>query len=280
MPVPPKAHTPRSKSRGSGSGNQGSEDSSGSRRAPYCSQECLLGLSDSGPLDPHCPNFAAHLDYSMSSNGNGDCDDTNSLVIRHDLSVTQLCDVLREQLAEGLDHDCEALDKFGKFGAIGILSGLTLRGYGYCFVAKGVQRWHVSRLEHELGVYEHVRAQQGVLVPACLGMMELVHEYWSSTGTRISHMLLLSFCGEPAFHPRTRVSADVEIQVRNVWSQLEQLGINHGDERESNAVWKAELGRVMCIDFDWARVDQKHEMESGGSADLKSPKRQRILESH
>ncbi|CAK7231786.1 hypothetical protein SCUCBS95973_008038 [Sporothrix curviconia] len=108
------------------------------------SQACILGLRNGGSLDRDCPNVQLH---PSSEDG---C---------HKLTAVQFCNQLREQLACDLDENCDALDKFGKFGAIGMLFRLTLKGCGYCVTAKGVQRVHASRLEQETMVYNHLQDQ-------------------------------------------------------------------------------------------------------------------------
>ncbi|KMU77536.1 hypothetical protein CISG_01294 [Coccidioides immitis RMSCC 3703] len=58
-----QARGQRVKSQGQGrSGGQGKKTSMTMqiKDRPYCSQECLLGLRDGGPLDPSCPNFQDH----------------------------------------------------------------------------------------------------------------------------------------------------------------------------------------------------------------------------
>jgi hypothetical protein len=162
--------------------------------------------------------------------------------------------LMREQLAEDLDEDCQALDKYGKFGAIGVLFRLTLRGYGYCVVAKGVQKPHLPRLLGEEQVYQHLRDLQGQLVPVCLGIIQLEREYWTTSGAHISHMMVLSYCGEPMWKTVTGMPSDVGERAKLLWAELEERGVEHGDERRSNIVWNSSLQRPMCIDFDWAQI--------------------------
>lgn len=207
---------------------------------PYCSQACILGLRNGGPLDSDCPNMRLH-----PSTADG-C---------HRLTVAQFCKQLREQLACDLDENCDALDQFNKFGATGMLFRLTLQGYGYCVVAKGVQRVHGSLLEHETAVYGHLYEQQGTLVPVCLGMIDLVDVYRTSFGAHISHMMVMSYAGErvgaKAAGP---MPANIGSLENDVWDRLLQLGVKHGDEREPNLLWDAAQQRLMCIDFELSRI--------------------------
>ncbi|KAI5309129.1 hypothetical protein KEM55_003985, partial [Ascosphaera atra] len=57
-----------------------------------------------------------------------------------------------------MDHDCQCLELYGMFGATGALFKIALTGYGYCFVAKGVQRAHRKRLETETVAYSFLEA--------------------------------------------------------------------------------------------------------------------------
>ena len=52
-----------------------------------------------------------------------------------------------------MDKDCECLDKAGCIGRYGVLFKLTLVGYDYTFVFKGVQAPHRYILEREAAVY-------------------------------------------------------------------------------------------------------------------------------
>ncbi|EPE02629.1 phosphotransferase-like protein [Ophiostoma piceae UAMH 11346] len=172
------------------------------------------------------------------------------------LRLVQLIKCVRAQLATDLDNDYEGLDKYGKYGATSMLFRIVLRPYGYSLVAKGVQRLHAWLLEHERDVYEdrHVAAQQGQLVPVCLGLLELVCEYISYTGAHVSHMLLLSYGGEPMWKLQgsSLAGADeahVNELIYQAWHKLSALGVEHGDERAANLVWNEERQAVMCIDF-------------------------------
>ncbi|CAK7236182.1 hypothetical protein SBRCBS47491_009549 [Sporothrix bragantina] len=258
----------RSKGTSSGTAGGGTTTSTATRKhspLPYCSQACLLGLLDGGPLDYGCPNVRLHRPNLASSLSTSLCGDVED---RHTLTAADFKHRMRLQLADDLDEDCDALDKFGKFGAIGMLFRLTLRGYGYCVVAKGVQRVHAPRLEREEAIYRHLHAQQGALVPVCLGTIELVDVYRTSVGAHISHMMLMSYAGEPMFSKAAGPMPDnIGSLEYDVWATLRQLGVQHGDEHEPNLLWNAAQRRLMCIDFEWAKLVQwkrKHERTEKG----------------
>ncbi|KIH89842.1 hypothetical protein SPBR_00240 [Sporothrix brasiliensis 5110] len=215
---------------------------------PHCNQGCMLGLRNGGALDRACPNVQLH---PSTEDGH------------HTLTPVQLCNRLREQLAHDMDEDCEALDKFGKFGAIGMLFRLTLRSHGYCVAAKGVQRVHAQRLQQEKAIYDHLQEQQGTLVPVCLGIIDLVDVYRTSYGAHVSHMLVMSYAGERLFSKAAGPMPDnINSLVYNVWFRLRQLGVDHGDEHEPNLLWNAQEQQLVCIDFEWAKiVDWEQEKE-------------------
>ncbi|KAK2750064.1 hypothetical protein FQN57_004556 [Myotisia sp. PD_48] len=75
---------------------------------PYCTQSCLLHLIGGGPFDENCPNVSLHRNNLLGP-----------------ISRDRLQEIFREQLGKTRDHDCEALDRFGKFGATGALFKLT-----------------------------------------------------------------------------------------------------------------------------------------------------------
>ncbi|CAK7222056.1 hypothetical protein SCUCBS95973_004711 [Sporothrix curviconia] len=175
----------------------------------------------------------------------------------HRLTPMQFCNKLREQLADDLDENCDALDKFGKFGAIGMLFRLTLRSHGYCVVAKGVQRVHAPLLEQEVAIYGHLREQQGTLVPVCLGVIDLVDVYRTSFGAHVSHMMVMSYAGEPIHSTAGPLPDNISSLVYNAWIQLRQLGVDHGDERHPNILWNAPLQRLMYIDFERATITSR-----------------------
>ncbi|CAK7223812.1 hypothetical protein SEUCBS140593_005357 [Sporothrix eucalyptigena] len=157
----------------------------------------------------------------------------------HRLTAVQFCDQLREQLACDLDENCDTLDKFGKFGAIGMLFRLKLPGHGYCVAAKGVQPAHASLLEQETAVYGHLHEQQGTLVPVCLDMIELMNVYRTSFGAHISHMMVMSYAGEPIVSKAVApMPENIGSLGNNAWVWLRQLGVEHRDEHGPN-LWNA-----------------------------------------
>lgn len=202
----------------------------------YCTQKCLLGLMQGSRLDFDCPNVLAH-------NGNG----SNHLV-----SATEFPELLRNQLAEDLDHYCEPL---WVSGARGYLFRVTLACHGYVFVAKGTTRGLISHLRHEGNIYEHLKSLQGTAIPVHLGNINLVHRYFLDW-IPIKHFLLLSWGGDNAgYNERMMTQADprIELEVRRTWREVWNANVGQGDYRGPNFLWNAEANRVMLIDFERAR---------------------------
>ncbi|CAK7222444.1 hypothetical protein SCUCBS95973_004843 [Sporothrix curviconia] len=210
----------------------------------YCTQACLLGLKSKGALDANCPNFAQHMRFAVSDEGmdekrnhgesgtrhdenkennTGSQDVRRGTTWRHGLTTAQLLQHTQAQLAQDLDDDCEALDKYGKFGAISMLFRI-----GCAATATA--------------------SQQGRLVPVCLGPIALVDDYIAYTCARVNFMLLLSYAGESlaTFLATSSVSLrgprgaapppvgpppgfDVEVEAHRLWHELHMLGV---DDRE------------------------------------------------
>ncbi|EFX01076.1 phosphotransferase-like protein [Grosmannia clavigera kw1407] len=209
----------------------------------FCTQACLLGLKTGGKKDPRCPNVHLHR--------RSDAEDE-----QHPITADELRTKLTQQLADDMDHDCQNLERYGMYGAIGALFKLALSEYGYCFVGKGVQRVHCKQLEQEALAYSFLEACQGQLVPVVFGVIELEDEYWTQCGAHISHMMLMSFAGESLWHHgrKTHNPSLYHEEMMRTLEELEPYGVVHGDENNNNMVWNEELQRVMAIDFDRAVV--------------------------
>ncbi len=251
---------------------------------PYCTQECLLSLKRGAPLDPCCPNVRLHLKGKAA--GPAAATKLQQCQQRqHPISAAEFCSQLVAQFSRNMDDDCQNLERFGKFGATGALFKVALSAYGYCLVAKAVQRQHLGRLRLETMAYERLEACQGTLVPVCLGIIHLEEAYRNMFGAHFTHMLLLSYCGEPLYRvygdlQRRLEAADAEAKAdvdadgkdaasakkegaeaeaqllareqRRAEAELASIGVVHSDINSSNLVWNEPSSRVMVIDFDRA----------------------------
>ncbi|OAA63384.1 metalloprotease m41 [Niveomyces insectorum RCEF 264] len=238
---------------------------------PYCTQGCLLGLHRGLPLDEKCPNVQLHREAAaIATAATAPSGREQEQQVYHTLTVDELRSRLVRQLDDHLEVDCECLDKRGLFGLCGVLFKITLTGYGYTFVAKGVQAAHRQALEQEVAVYEGLAAFQGRLVPVCMGMIDLVYPFPLQSLAKVSHMLLLSWAGPDLICLRPRPpGVDLEEEVWKTNAELEGAGLDNDDVRHDNLTWNAEARRVMQIDFDQARIrwplkGQKEKQEEPG----------------
>lgn len=202
---------------------------------PYCTQACLRRLSPDYPLDERCPNFSLHQKWSKNA-----C---------HPISKKRLCELVKDQLGHDLDKDCECFDRKGIIGAIGALFKITLTGYGYTSVAKGVQADNEDKLDGEARVYSVLSKLQGVTVPVHLGNIKLTHPYHLITCVRVTSMMLMSWAGTRIFEDMLD-QKEIRTKANHSVNQLKSAGVVHDDVRAENLVWNEENNCVMVIDFD------------------------------
>ncbi|KAL2890659.1 hypothetical protein HOO65_010017 [Ceratocystis lukuohia] len=218
-----------------------SYDNSSTCRLPrpeYCSQRCLLGLANGGYLDQSCPNVNLHCKEPSFESSSA------SVHKKHQISLSQLVDIVKAQLDTNLDSDCEVQPN--KSGLLGILVKLTAHPYGYTFVGKGMLNLALPFIRHELKVYDQLRPVQGEVVPVCLGHVSM-QQTLNYGFQPIRQMLLLSYAGEPVMEMDYGV-------VNNLESRLLALGVVHGDVREANVTHDAQSGRTMLIDFHRSQI--------------------------
>ncbi|KAI9738100.1 MAG: hypothetical protein M1818_005528 [Claussenomyces sp. TS43310] len=201
------------------------------RKREYCTQACLLGLVRGWPLDGGCPNATAHR---RMASGN-----------MHGLTQKMLTDLMYDQLRRDLDHRCEPL---GKQGARGALFRLSLRSYGYTFVAKGTVLAFERELWHEGTVYRQLDKLQGGVIPVYLGQIRLADCYFLAPGVRIIRMLLMSWGGEEAH--RSSFDRILDADTSSAVERLREHGVEHNDVRPPNVLWNPELQSVMLVDFE------------------------------
>ena len=223
----------------------GQASSQEQQKRSYCTQACMLGLVQQGPIDDTCPNARLHPRVE-----GGDL---------HALTNNKLCELIRQQLAHTMNYDIEDL---GLQGARGMVFKLFLVTHGYTFIGKATTSFYVPELIHEERVYQRLGALQGSLVPVCLGSIELVHP-WYCPGTQLVHMLLLSYGGEPIWE----IPAGDEPRVGQFVTALRARGVRHGDTRPENMLWNRELGQLMFVDFERSSIT------SEDSSDVSIPTR-------
>ena len=205
---------------------------------PYCTQKCLLGICHKLPLDKSCPNHAQH-----PRQGN-----------RHTVDLPQFTELVKVQLYEELDMDCEPL---GIQGARGALFKISLASHGYVFVAKGTVEAFLPDLRHEGKVYQHLDQLQGKFVPVYLGNIDMARCYYLTIGVRIIHMLLMSWAGECMEGDDYEWGAgNFSSEVKRTVTRVERAGVSQRDVRPPNMLWNEENNRPMLIDFERSVIHQ------------------------
>ena len=202
---------------------------------PFCSHQCLLGLVCGSLMDSQCPNYDIHPKVSCGSSAE-----------MHSIDLSSLQALLRDQLAETMDSNCEPMRKQGARGA---MFKLTLASHGYTLVGKGTVKAFVPDLRLENQFYDHLRSVQGSIIPVCIGNFDCVYPYYYHFATEIVHFLLLSWAGESL----NSISACWDThadQIVRMNDQLWSLGVAHGDIRPENVLWNESLGQLMLIDFE------------------------------
>ncbi|KKZ66527.1 hypothetical protein EMCG_01121 [[Emmonsia] crescens] len=222
----------------------------------YCTQACLIGLSKGGSLDHRCPNVTFHQQGKTCS--------------YHLFSKEKLCALVKDQLAHNLDENCECLDKKGMYGAVGVLFKISLTGYGYTFVAKGVQLLDEECLSNEASVYAHLSHLQGVAIPVYLGTIQLVRSYNLVSCAVVTSMMLMSWGGNSLHSAVHDQGVNIAAETKRSIREVETAGVFSLDVREANLLWNEEQQRVMMIDFDQVIIrtplpQQKRAYDEAGS---------------
>ncbi|KAL8661193.1 MAG: hypothetical protein Q9202_005795 [Teloschistes flavicans] len=219
------------------------------QQRPYCTQTCLLSLVKRRPIDQACPNAQLHPRRRQSN--------------LHSLTREELCNLLREQLRQSRDENC---DDLWIQGSRGMLFKLSLASHGYSFVGKATIKHWIPEFLHEAETYEHLQDLQGDLIPVYLGSIDLVKPYYAFC-TVLVHILLLSYGGE-------RLKGDnaldgLENQLRHFEDTITARGVRHLDLEPRNMLWNEELGRLMFIDFERSIIDTDAVSNPPGSPQAK-----------
>ncbi|KAG6139348.1 hypothetical protein E4U12_007452 [Claviceps purpurea] len=218
----------------------------------YCSQKCLLGLVQGGPLDLECPNVGHHCRSDASEAGAG-------LPKRHPVDHTEWLRLLQDQFKQSLD---EGITYQSIVGARGALFKVTLLAYGYTFVSKGTVAGHIKHLEHEMRVYERLKPIQGRYVPVFLGTMDLRtvdKDYWIYFETYVVHMMFMSWGGFLLDEDKMD-GLDVLDDVAWIDEGIEaidavhEVGVLHRDVRWANILYNPHTNGIMLIDFERAEL--------------------------
>ena len=221
--------------------NGAAPSSRGGQRRAFCTQLCLQGLAQGGPLDRQCPNVLDHYEEGYTGN-------------LHQLSGEEFRMLLGEQLRRGRGDACQPL---WMQGARGALFRVILTSHGYTVVGKGTVTAYIKDLRHEAEVYRRLVALQAIHIPICLGSIDLDSPFYYDTGVRIMHFLLLSWAGKCLDESKTAPSTDRQTWTSDLVRAVNAIhgaGVLHQDIRMPNLLWNEETKRVMVIDFEGAEI--------------------------
>ncbi|EZF70288.1 hypothetical protein H105_07348 [Trichophyton soudanense CBS 452.61] len=202
----------------------------------FCTQKCLLGLFNRGPLDQNCPHVASHG------------------VERHAIDDREFRRLVRAQiLADSGPSGCESMHLHGTSGA---LFWLTLFPYGYTLVAKAMPVETVKCALYEERIYQHLRPIQGIYIPVCLGSVDISSRpLWYDGIFEVVHLLLLGHAGRLVkFHAGANNLRDFAPSACESLRAIHKQHALHRDAHSGNMFWNAENKQVMFVDFERARV--------------------------
>ena len=211
------------------------------QKRAFCTQLCLQGLAQGGPLDRQCPNVSNH--YKEGHQGD-----------RHQLNGEEFRVLLGEQLRQGRG---DAVQPLGMQGARGALFKVTLTSHGYTVAGKGTVRAFIKKLRHEAEIYRRLVTLQAIHIPIYLGSIDLDKPIYYDTGVRIMHLMLLSWAGKCLEDGKTAPGIDRQTWTSDLVSAINAVhaaGVLHGDIRMPNVLWNEETKRVMVIDFEEAEI--------------------------
>lgn len=217
--------------RGKQSNWQKSDNDDHHNRA-YCTQQCLLGLTQGSALDAACPHYESHRKNGRT---------------HHPISVEQLCVSLQQQLGRRLAYNCTDLQTYGSRC---MLFKVSTAAYGYTFIAKGTIGGFIVHLQHEARVYNRLRKLQGHDIPVYLGNIDLAKPILDFGGVEIIHMLLVAYGGKRVDDVEVEKPSDLRLQVKSFKKKLERFELEHGDLETRNILWNPEMKCIMFIDFE------------------------------
>jgi hypothetical protein len=208
--------------------------------SPFCTQKCLLGLAHGATMDEKCPNFSDHG--------------------REHIGVARFLELIRAQLASniGVDAGCQPLYLSGSRGS---LFKIRLPSHGYTLVAKGVERIDHSLLQHEQQVYHRLSTIQGVHVPVCLGIVDLLRPYYYDCGVYTS-LLFLGWAGKPLSGYINKSSQQhLQDKAMTAFRALHELHVLHRDAAIRNIVYDKPNDNLMIVDFERAKIQHRQPLQ-------------------
>ncbi|KAL7790789.1 hypothetical protein V8C37DRAFT_175726 [Trichoderma ceciliae] len=207
------------------------------RKRIYCTQECLMGLTNGWPLDMACPNVHLHGDEHIDN--------------------IKFLKLVQDQLAEarGPSVGCVPLHLSG---SIGVLFKVTLSSHGYTFVAKGVAESNAPRLCREGQMYSQLKEIQGGCIPVYLGIAQLNLPYLYKGGV-FTHFMFLSWAGRPVREFCCWSGRDTFLRsAHRAYTELHNAGLLHRDPELRNMLYNPQQDRIMIVDFERSHFHRCH----------------------
>ncbi|PWY77073.1 hypothetical protein BO70DRAFT_295025 [Aspergillus heteromorphus CBS 117.55] len=206
--------------------------------AQFCTQRCLLGVQNAGELDYLCPNVKLH---QLGGNGR-----------QHPVNADSLVQQLKQQLDDDLDYNCTPFDICGSYGAPFKITSTT---HGYTMVGKGTTSRLWPEVSREAQIYQVLKKAQCSAISVFLGAIDLDKTYFLHGAGEIRHMLLMAWAGQSICE--TQIDEKLEREISKSCAEIRSLGVTHGDLREENILWNAELQRALIIDFHRCHLDHR-----------------------
>ncbi|TFB03756.1 hypothetical protein CCMA1212_004823 [Trichoderma ghanense] len=227
------------------------------RRREYCTQECLLGLTNGAPLDTGCPNVRMHGEKHLGN--------------------IEFLKLVQEQLtvARSTGSNCIYLHLSG---SLGVLFKVTLASRGYTFVVKAVMEENVPRLLREGDMYTRLKELQGGCIPVYLGILQLNLPFWHDA-KQYTHFMLLSWAGRPVKHYwGSPCNRGFVTSTQRAYTELHSAGIIHRDAKLRNMLYNPQSDRIMLVDFERSsayrcRLKQAHHRSVHANDDVDDEQR-------
>ena len=199
----------------------------------FCTQQCLLGLANSGDLDNRYPNLRDYQERYILPN-------TFLALI-----CTQLTSDYR------YSTDCKLLYIKGSCRA---LFKVRLSLYRYILVVKGMEKAEYKYLIHKSKVYEYLWSIQGSCILVSLGIVNLELPYYYDTSIYFS-ILFLSQAGRSLYQYLTlKNEAYILDQVNMTLGELHRQQVLHKDIELRNQLQDEQYSRLMLIDFECTAI--------------------------
>ncbi|KAG6020493.1 hypothetical protein E4U40_006054 [Claviceps sp. LM458 group G5] len=210
---------------------------------PYCTHECLRGLTFGGSLDEKCPNAKDHGTEHIGRE--------------------EFLRLIGKQLEAypRISAECYPLNSSG---SVGSLFKIRLLSHGYTLVAKAVNRYDQDTMYYEEKMYNILRDLQGDYIPVCPGHVVLSrgmycsHYEWSY----FLHFLLLSYGGRPVLHALPKVEEAITNQILTALGQLHKYRVLHHDAEPRNILYDERTGKCMVVDLERSESCTETETQS------------------